>query len=226
MTLTHREVIMKRKIYLLWPVLCLLFMVFPLVAYAAGLGVYGSFDFGEAHFTDKGPNILTGDLFYKTYFVRQERSDFGIVVDTTIAKDSLFNYRLNIGAGFGQVGVKKTRRDLFDIFNPVSKTNYVFRIIDFQMFHSFGFGVVRTPTFRLWIGPQFGYGYADHKYGEVYFKLGPIIGFNFNIGEVVTLFFDIGARFYAAVAKIPSTSTGYTGFANAGILFRINDTYR
>ena len=110
--------------------------------------------------------------------------------------------------------------------NPSIKANYEFKIYDIQMFHSFGFGIVRTSVFRLWLGPQFGLGYAGSRYGEVYFKLGPILGFNFNIGDVVTLFFDVGARFYVAAAKIPSTSTGFSGFANAGILFRINDTYR
>jgi hypothetical protein len=101
-----------------------------------------------------------------------------------------------------------------------------FKIYDIQMMHSFGFGIVRTPVFRLWLGPQFGFGYADSGYGEVYFKLGPVIGFNFNIGEIFTFFFDIGARLHTAVAKIPSYSVGYSGFADIGILFRIHDTYR
>ncbi len=215
---------MNLGIFQLRSVLFSLFLTIPAGAFAAGLGVYGSFDLGQAHFTDKGPNILTGDYFYKTYLVRQERSDFGLVVDSTVAKDSLFNYRLNLGAGFGQVGVRKTRRDLVDL--TISKSSYVFKIVDFQMLHSFGFGIVRTPVFRLWLGPQFGLGYADHKYGEVYFKLGPILGFNFNIGEVVTIIFDLGFRLHTAAAKIPSHSTGYSAFADVGLVFRINDTYK
>ena len=223
---------MKMKMYQLRLVLCSLFLIFPVVAFAAGLGVYGSFDLGQAHVTEKGSDFFLDELtlYNRKFWMRQERTDFGLVFDTTVAQDSLFNYRLNIGAGFGQVGVKKTQREayfgLYDYMNPSIRAKYVFRIFDIQMFHSFGFGIVRTPVFRLWLGPQFGYGYADGGYGEVYFKLGPIIGFNFNIGDVATLFFDMGFRLHTAVAKIPTAFVGYSAFANAGILFRINDKYK
>jgi hypothetical protein len=223
---------MKMKMYLLRSIVCFLFLISPAFSFAAGLGVYGSFDLGQARVTDKGSDLFLWELtlYERKFWMRQERTDFGLVVDTTIAKDSLFNYRLNIGAGFGQVGVKKTQRELYfgilDYGNPSIRAKYVFRIFDIQMFHSFGFGIVRTPLFRLWVGPQFGYGYADGGYGEVYFKLGPIIGLNFHVSEVVTLFFDAGFRLHTAVAKIPSFFTGYSAFANVGILFRINDTYR
>ena len=98
---------MKSKSWVIRLTLAIAVLCVPAGVFAAGVGVYGSFDAGQAHFTDKGPNILTGDFFYKTFRVRQERSDFGLVVDSTVARDSLFNYRLNIGAGFGQVEVKK-----------------------------------------------------------------------------------------------------------------------
>ena len=64
---------------------------------------------------------------------------FGFILDTNLARDSVFNYRLNVGLG---------ALDAEDDFGTALELGGV--TVD----NTFGFGVVRSKSFRLWIGPQ------------------------------------------------------------------------
>jgi hypothetical protein len=200
-------------------------IVFPSAAFGAGIGFYGSYDYTVNIDNEEAEG---GDWGYRERFVaKSHRADFGLVIDSAVARDSLFNYRLNIGGGFGPVDVKKTGGGTNIFGLPISsRGKWHFNVWDVQMFHSFGFGVVRTEVVRLWIGPQVGLGYAGAGYGQVYFKMGPVIGLNINAGDVFTFFIDGGYRFNVSVAKVPELSVGHGAFAEIGMLFRVGDTYR
>jgi hypothetical protein len=113
---------------------------------------------------------------------------FGLIFDSNLAKDRLFNYRLNASLEFvdeevGQAGLE----------NQVQGTNFSFD-------QTFGFGIVRTPDVRVFLGPSLHLGVGridDHirvigtrvDYERTSFTagLGPELGVNFNIGRHLTL---------------------------------------
>ncbi|MBP7737692.1 MAG: hypothetical protein KA369_17045 [Spirochaetes bacterium] len=206
-------------------ILAALICYLPSGAEGAGIGLYGSYDYTVNIFNEQARG---GDWGYRERFVaKSHRADFGLVIDSAVARDSLFNYRLNIGGGFGPVDVKKTGGGTNIFGLPISsRGKWHFNVWDIQMFHSFGFGVVRTETVRLWLGPQLGFGYAGGGYGQVFFKMGPVIGLNINAGDVFTFFIDGGYRFNVSAAKVPDLSIGHGAFGEIGMLFRISDTYR
>lgn len=112
----------------------------------------------------------------------------GLVFDTNLARDRLFNYRLNASLAFvdeevGQAGIE----------NQVQGTNV-------SLDQTFGFGFIRTPEVRVFLGPSLHLGIGridDHirvsGFRENYERtsltagLGPELGFNYNVGRHLTL---------------------------------------
>lgn len=151
---------------------------------------------------------------------------FGIVLDTKVARDGLFNYRLNIG---------------------MQNATYSYQGLDFKDFklyvldNSFGFGVVRTRFMRLWIGPQVRLAAMNRSkdgtdLSAFGFGLAPVIGANFNFGRMLTAAVDLGYRFTSFGGKIESSDSygSYSNdftigqqafFLNISFLFRINDVF-
>jgi hypothetical protein len=112
-------------------------------AMAAGYGVYGSFDYGggitaithngRLNYTTNGPinNMVAGG---------------GVMVDTNVLGDSVFNYRLKIGG---------------DQFWNNGESDFVGA--DGHIFNSFGFRLYGNNRIRLWAGPGFGFRYITGK---------------------------------------------------------------
>jgi len=141
-------------------------------ANAAGFGGYLGLDYTE------------GDVDVFGLTVDHERSavDLGFVMDTNLSRDRLFNYRLRLGMQAG-----KREYDIAGFGTVKEKT------IGFAITNTFGFGIVRTPAVRLWIGPSIRFAVDDctdcSGYDSVFLAIGggPEIGLNYNVGRHLTI---------------------------------------
>ena len=191
-------------------------------AQAIGLGVYGTWQSGPVDWefddTDAGGSIfdVSGD---------SSRVGGGFVLDTAVAKDKLFNYRLNIG-------VETFKSDLDEL---AVETDLAGVAID----NTFGFGVLRGDTVRLWLGPRLRVGFFDGDVQpevapntDIYLLeagLGGVFGANFNIGSTVTLGLTTGYMYtgYGGIVEgvsaedVTLTGDGGRVFLSGVLIFRI-----
>ena len=187
------------------------FMALSLIytnANALGIGLYATLtNSGDAdweHSTDN--STVNRDL---------DQKEIGFVLDTAIATNRLFNYRL-------QVAVVDASYDNIEM-DGIVLTN------------TFGFGVVRNSNLRFWIGPQVGFKYLesndDTDMELVTFDLGAATGLNYHIGSTVSLTAEAGYKLGYGVADIGSTASSNEDdfdyeisenrlFVNVGLLFR------
>jgi len=111
-----------------------------------------------------------------------------IVVDTAVAKNQLFNYRLSLEC------YNMTERKDYLIFN------YSYSLNRLVLANTFGFGFIRTRFVRVWAGPQLTVSYEFTNRSDsilnsvVYNKIGSVVGVNFHTGEETTLAFELGFR--------------------------------
>jgi len=192
-------------------------------ASALGLGAYYNLGWGSGtlnlDYDDDGyyddDDDVDFDADYRTRAI-------GFVLDTNVAKDSVFNYRLNVSL------------DKMDIDNGPS-------IDGFVMDHTFGFGVVRNKYVRFWIGPQVNLSYyqddADHHnyynddddFDEFGIGFGPALGVNIHAGDKVSFTVTSGYKFrfiFGSDYGVDYTGTEGQFYINFGVLFRINDVYQ
>lgn len=214
---------MRPTFYQLLCIACLLAL--PAAAHAAGMGVYGSYAGGKS-WQHVDARDWGGD-FEKNWTVDHSRGNFGLVVDTCVAGDKSFNYRMNVGHGYGTVDVTRKRRDL--VTDLVTTKRYHYFVYDWHFYNTFGIGVVRTKLIRFFLGPQIGICYMNDvnaaRYSEFSFKLGLDFGLNINVGSFFTISPDGGVRFVGNIGTNPMTSYGYEGFATLAFIFRMGDTY-
>lgn len=191
-------------------VLVLLFcsgMIFNVVkSYAIGLGVH----------------LAGGASIYRGYNENEYGDRFfigaGFTLDTTVAMNNLFNYRMHLDYTNLQ-----RKNYLHEKQFYVGKENH--NILNMQ--NSFGFGIVRLQNFRFWLGPHvhISYDFDDKHLGT---NLGLALGFNYNMAKLITLSLDCGAR-VGLLEWNSSSGKKYTAriepFVNLGILFRVKDEY-
>jgi hypothetical protein len=156
-------------------------LLLAMPAWSGGIG--GSFTYGvsdgEVDDTDDFfPNIQTSAKHYEV----------GVSYDTNLAADRLINYRIN--ANFQFVEQKLNQGSIkVDIDGTGFSVNQLL-----------GFGLVRTPMFRLFMGPTIHLGFAgfddDDKvagvkvnYEELLFTagIGPELGINYHVGRNLTV---------------------------------------
>jgi len=193
---------------------------------AIGLGLYGSSGSGSAEWEAENSWGDTWDFGKDT-----EYSSFGFVLDTAVAKDRLFNYRLSLGQ-------EKCNHKPGDGRETIELDNFV-------IVNDFGFGVVRQPlgqsgSLRVWIGLEskisFGTGTTDvNRNWDVNLvaeSIGPVAGVNLNFGPVCTL--GLACGYLRGIFIGPGEdarygdSVYYTGteshyFLSLVIIFRIYD---
>ncbi|MCK5504369.1 MAG: hypothetical protein KAJ10_04370 [Thermodesulfovibrionia bacterium] len=196
-------------------------------AIAVGIGFYTGYSGGSAEWDLEDSDIIT-----ESYNADGKHINVGFVLDTTVAKDRVFNYRLKLGYD--------DRIDKFDDGDKVKLKGFVWS-------NAFGFGVVRTRIFRLWLGPQLDLLYYNgHPENDNDFDInlfgagfGPVIGANFNIGSVVTLSLDGGYqfRYYVGYGESINNYDYYddydvdyeilenAGFVHFAVIFRFGDRY-
>lgn len=149
-------------------------------AEAGGIG--GSFSYNRSGAELEDVDDVWADLDTETDSV-----GLGVVFDSNLAQDRLFNYRLNASLEFvdqevGQAGLE----------NQVQGTSFSFD-------QTFGFGFIRTPDVRVFVGPSLHLGIGgidDHirvqgnrfSYEQTTFTagLGPELGINYHVGRHLT----------------------------------------
>ncbi len=230
----------KKLLSILAALLITILFAVPKQGHSFGMGIYVPFGGGG------GTMTITDWVSDNEFdFDTKYEGGFGIVLDTKIARDGLFNYRLNLGFINGTNTLKDYYMDII-----LSRDDYKYYVMD----HTFGFGVLRNSFMRLWLGPQIRLAimnmeeekeaiddsYTQSIYG-IGFGLAPVIGANFNFGPVFTAAIEIGYRIssYAGTWEFDgySSSTGWVNisedfttsenmfFINFSLLFRMGDNY-
>lgn len=199
--------------------------------YAVGMGVtLGSGSESWDSDTDELNNTYT----FQRHSGDRKINNFGFVMDTTVARDMLFNYRFS----------------LVNEENKADVSGYNIDMKGISMIHDFGFGVVRNRFVRFWIGPELkaafyndispSFSTTQTFDGNVWgFGVGPAVGVNIHMPRVVS--FSITGAYYVFsqyfgsydvtnsngtffdTVDVDDSSTGL--FINASILFRFHDTY-
>ena len=149
-------------------------------AMAIGLGPYFGYEYGD----------LTIDVDGRDQDVTADHFVVGFLLDTCTKRDSLFNYRLNLGAD-----IVSARLDGGD-----DQSGY-----GLDMKHTFGFGVLRTSTIRLWIGPAIkfyvvSFSEDDNDMLSLGVGGGPELGVNIHLTRVFSLGISGGYHYNYAVA--------------------------
>ena len=207
-----------------------LLLAMPITSNAAGMGVYLPVSFGTTSSVTKDyDSDLFADQDLDVDF--KPSAGLGLAFDSNIGKDSLFNYRLGLE-------VMKQKLDTVDGDECVEDCDFGTR---FNMVHTFGFGVLRTQTVRLWVGPRINIAFdsdsGDNGYERVGFEFGvaPAVGVNVNLGRVVSLAADFDYRFASTagawdsdIALDGGSYSGTTRGATARfyLLFRFGEKFR
>lgn len=204
-----------------------LLLAMPMAASAAGMGVYVPFSGSNTmSVTDSPDNGVEEDLDFDF----KSSAGLGLAFDTNIGKDKLFNYRL--GLEFMKQEVDKLNGN-----SCISGCDFGTRV---NMVNTFGFGVLRTQTVRLWVGPRINIAYdwdtGDDGWNRVGFEFGvaPAVGVNVNLGRLVSLGADVDYRFATAFGAYDddfSNSGTYSGTttgptARFYVLFRFGEQFQ
>jgi hypothetical protein len=147
----------------------------------------------------------------------------GILFDTAVAEDEVFNYRVNFG---------------FEIWKRDFVLNEDTGRYHITLYNSFGFGIVRLQWMRLWLGPQLGLQYlrqsatgSSYRHEGFGMTLGAVAGVNFNIGRDFSIGLDGGGRYRFSYMGSDRKEAydffhyGIEGFANLSFIYRIDDEY-
>jgi hypothetical protein len=206
---------MKRTLASLTGVVMGLALLAPSGALAFGLGAYVEGAAGSVDWTFE-------DEFGRDFDVDgdEKRGTFGFVLDTAVAKDTLFNYRLS-------VGFSRFDADFDDVGETLELSGLV---VD----NTFGFGVYRSESLRLWLGPQVRLAFYTGEFEDsgfevdvIEFALAPVVGLNLHLGRTMSLAFAAGYRFsgYAGSDEDDDdiTGRGREVFGNLSLLFRLSD---
>jgi hypothetical protein len=228
---------MKTRSIIFCGVIALSLLFISSSLYAFGLGLYGTAAKGTTDWTFTNTNTSTNTEWERSSDV--SKRGLGFTLDTTLAFDQLFNYRL-------QMGYTKIKIDM-ESGSDVKGNEY-------HLYNSFGFGVFRSEIVRVWLGPQIGFGWIkaerqdfpngavvnSNEFFSFYFSYGIIAGINFNIGDIITIAVDGGYRFnnqagyYNWEYRIggttyysdnDSTAKGKEAFVDVAFMCRIGDTF-
>ncbi len=202
-----------------------LLLAMPMVASAAGMGIYVPLSVGDSISTTNDWDGYTRDLEF------DPGVGFGLTFDSNIGKDKLLNYRL--GLEYSSASVNSVNGNAY-----AGDTEY----LRYNMVHTFGFGVLRTKMIRLWVGPRINIAYnvydnpaVNSFYTESNIELGiaPAVGVNLNLGRLVSLGFDVDYRFAYLAGTWESTLNDdtYTGSASGPtarfyVLFRFGEEFQ
>jgi len=190
-------------------------LVLGLSGNAQAFGIGGYFEYGK----------VTGEV----EFLGIDDTDFdadqygvGVVFDTNLARNSLFNYRGTFGYRSSEHTFETSLGDL-DLDAD-----------GFEMNHLFGFGLIRTKRVRVFVGPaiRIGVDVFDTDSGtdlvNVDFGIGPEIGLNLHLARHLTVSPWAAYQYHYLVQAVDvngvgnDTGDGYEHVVKAGIsiLFR------
>ncbi len=183
---------------------------------AAGFGIYGSAGSGTGDWTRN-----EGSLTEYDFKANAGHQGVGFMFDTAVARDSFFNYQLNLG---------------YDKFtNKAIITGNKLDLGGLLISNSFGFGIVRTGNLRVWMGPEIRLAWptgskAGYDYEMFGGGIGPVIGMNFNFPGTFTVAVKVGYQFMNYTGNADSTAPGVLSvdydakerllYMNIGFMFR------
>ena len=152
----------------------------------------------------------------------------GFVLDTAVAEDQLFGYRLNVG--YTKIKINNDNAPDIDGY-------------EFQGYNNLCIGIFRSEYIKFWIAPQLGLGIISGKYelnNQAYFNrfvtyfasIGLAAGINMHISDLISIGLDSGYRVskHSGSGDYNSYSfevkgTGKEFFANVAIILRRNDNF-
>ena len=203
-------------------ILTLLMLFSAKALFAFGIGVLGDFHGGNVVWNNQGVDHLGGGG--------------GFVMDTNLARDEIFNYRLEFTCGQLIISQRVTYTQWLPFggfFIPFPRTETDKKgTIFISAVQYFGFGVVRSKYVRFWIGPQLTLGGMVTDIRGFIGGLGMALGLNFNIGEIFTISLVGSGRVVGGVETVTyaGSSKTYGGYGGDGMvtlafIFRIDDKY-
>lgn len=204
---------------------------------ASGFGLYGSFGGGPADWHVDGWADLEaqppGSLGYPSRDFKADsvHTGGGFVFDTAVAKDQLFNYRLDLG---------------YDAFRSKDRLDgtALSTLRGWVISNAFGFGIARTGGFRLWLGPEIRLAWHsgarnervmpwnEQEYDLLSAGIGPALGMNINFPGRLTISVKAGYQFTSYYGQMETTvKDGYTdvdvderlAYVTFGFLLRTSD---
>lgn len=220
---------MKRKVIV--SILAIIFCVSCLTTNAMAIGLGFNLSVGGGH-TEWD---IEDQYIYNT---EKDESDdtrvgIGFIFDTAVAKNSFFNYRLNIGSESVEYDFDKSGK---------------YETSGWFMAHDFGFAIVRKKNLRLWAGPEIRFSYSEGDLDDASVNseinifsvgVGPVIGLNLNFNKGITLALKAGALAMSSTGEIDVKNflapadpdfelegEGSCGFINVGLIFRLGDEYK
>lgn len=193
------------------------FVMAPPAAQAAGFGVYGTGSVG-VNFVDNSQEDPT-----RVYSVGA-----GIVFDSALAKDKLFNYRLNLGYS----------REFYGSTSPMGHIDT--HTVTWS--NTFGFGFYRRPAVRLWAGPSLSFVYQRYTLSNtspfasgselaniLRLNIGAVVGVNANPGKLITIGWELGFQGGVGFAIDSGSSSNSINnievFTRLSVMFRVGDTF-
>jgi len=201
-------------------VLLALLLAAPMMVSASGIGLYVPYSLGDSKSVTIYPDDNTGNDREFNYDL-QSGAGIGFTFDSNIGKDSLFNYRL---------GLEYTEQKFDKREGGHSCTNDCEYGTKFNIVNTFGFGVLRTQTVRLWVGPRINIALEKDTqtgYSTTYTRNGaeigiaPAIGINVNLGRYFALAADVDYRFAATFGDtdVTENSSYYNSNTNHGTTY-------
>jgi len=191
-------------------------------AEASGLGFYGSSGSGDSDI-DVGPFwwLVTNSTVSSKADLSTE--SVGLVFDTNLSEDRLFNYRLEIGKGTYSWEI------------PGGSDTELKQVV---MTHDFGFGILRNRAVRLWLGPEIRLTRINddangNDYDLMGFGFGLALGLNININGPVTIAIKAGALnqtvngdvTYSDMSSDDVSSDDTVSFVSAALMFRLGESF-
>ena len=198
-----------------------LLLAIPMVASATGMGVYIPFNITETEELEYDSISGTYDFKYKP------SAGFGIVFDSNIGKDKLYNYRFS----FEYSSTELDTINGYTLSDTLTKDK-------FNFVNTFGFGVLRTKTVRLWVGPRINIQFENGQYKEIDqisagVGIAAVLGVNVNLGRTVSLSADLDYHAVSVAGTEESLyfSEDYTAInkgvtARFYVLFRFGETFK
>lgn len=160
-------------------IVALMSLLLPTSALAWGYGIYVEYLNADGWTKDDGTRVdLDNDGFA-----------FGFEMDSSVALDRIFNYRLDAGIRYAEGEYDFPRDDDYDTIGIAAK-------------NTFGFGLLRKKSVRLWVGPAIGIeingrdaDFTDHDAFEGRIGFGPELGVNFHTGKQVSIGLTAGYQY-------------------------------
>lgn len=212
---------MKKKI-----VASLIAIAAPAIIQASGLSIYVPYTF--EHSVDgsnnqdsyySGGTLYPADDYDYDYKLKSKVGDIGLAFSTNIGKDKLFGYTVAL-----------------ELKTPEPTEGDGTSFTRYDMLHSFEFGVLRTETVRLWVGPRINlasisYEKDDYNRNGVEFGAAAALGVNVNFGEYFaitsSLDYKMGWQAGTYEFKIPgSVVSGTYNETHTGATLRVGVTYK